>query len=370
MRRKPCLIFGHYPLNLTDGGPSGFLAQNVVGMESRYFDFFGRLPSGRRSLSARLSHARGAEPNRTIRRMGFEAPSPLATEMYGIRAAFLDQGGPLYKWVWFHDVLRLAACIDLLADGQKVILQSHSPELPSVEFRNAGANESDVRWVVEAESKSFERTNIYVAPNDGALDPTRHLIGKKTRVEFLLSGSRKLVPRTQIPLDKDCIYFLYIGRRIWTKGYDLVIDAFRAAHEMDPTLRLILIGDGIPESSDGIIDVGRTEDPASWLASCDWLISANRESYFDLVVMEALSIGTPIVMTVTGGHEFFATDENPGVKPMADTEVRTLTESMMQNRVKRSGSDPRVAENISLHSQIFSVDRYRDRLNAFFERIL
>lgn len=40
-RRKPCFIFSDYPLRVTDGGPSGFLAQNIAAASSPYLHFDG-----------------------------------------------------------------------------------------------------------------------------------------------------------------------------------------------------------------------------------------------------------------------------------------------------------------------------------------
>ena len=40
------------------------------------------------------------------------------------------------------------------------------------------------------------------------------------------------------------------------------------------------------------------------ISNCDLFILPNKETYFDLVALEVLRAGTPILLTLTGGNKF------------------------------------------------------------------
>jgi glycosyltransferase involved in cell wall biosynthesis len=209
-----------------------------------------------------------------------------------------------------------------------------------------------------------------VAPNAGALAPARELLGVEQRVEFVLSGSRRLEARADLPLSRELVYYLYIGRRLPAKGYDVLLDAFDVAYAADNSLRLILVGDGTIERHPGVIDVGRSEDPSIWLACCDYLVSPNRHSYFDLAIMEAMSIGTPVLMTATEGHEYFASIQHDGLVTTSASDPAELAAALLGNRRKRKQNATGTRANMEIYEATFSVTKYQSRLTDFFHRLL
>lgn len=369
MAKRPCLVFSSYALRPTDGGPSGFLGQNLSGKSSSYFDFKGEKIWMPWSWKRSVKNALRGEPLRTMKQMGFTSDTPLADELIEARTAFVAQGGPTYSWVWFHDVMRLAGCADLFRPGQRFILQSHSPELPGDELANMGGNAEDVAWIRDAERFAFERADVLVFPNSGALSIYETLVPAGKRVAFVASGSAVMRPRSIAPLDPQFVYYLYIGRRVPVKGFDLVIDAFSRAHAVDPSVRLILLGDGAPVDAPGVIDVGRSNEPAVWIAACDYLVSANRQSYFDLSVMEALSIGTPLIMACTGGHGYFGTLDLPGIYCLPAVTPDLLAEALLKNRRKRLMNESAQMANRDLYRAEFATERYLARVNEFLQRL-
>ncbi len=369
MANKPCLVFSSYALRPTDGGPSGFLGQNLSGKSSLYFDFKGDKFWRPWSWKQSVMDALRGEPLRTMKRMGFNSDTPLGHELIETRAAFVAQGGPTYPWVWFHDVMRLAGCADLFRPGQRFILQSHSPELPADELANMGGNAEDVAWIRVAERFAFERADVLVFPNPGAVSIYETLVPAKKRVAFVASGSAMMRPRSIAPLDPQFVYYLFIGRRVPVKGFDVVIDAFSRAHAVDPSLRLILLGGGAPVDAPGVIDVGRSDEPAIWIAACDYLVSVNRQSYFDLSVMEALSIGTPLIMACTGGHGYFGTVHSPGIYCLPDLTPDLLAEALLKNRRKRGLNEGAQMANRALYRAEFATERYLVRVDEFLQQL-
>ena len=61
------------------------------------------------------------------------------------------------------------------------------------------------------------------------------------------------------------------------------------------------------------IEVGWTDEPHSLTNASDCLVVPNRQTYFDLVILEGLSLGIPIVTSMTGGNKYFKKEKCGGV---------------------------------------------------------
>jgi glycosyltransferase involved in cell wall biosynthesis len=371
MPEKPCLIFNTYHLRLTDGGPSGFLAQNIAGGSSPYYHL-GKWHGYEEPSGWRLNWRRRVqgEPRRTLAKVGLTEKSCWAWGVCSARCTFEQEKARNYPWIWFHDVKNLAACLDLVEPHQKVIVQPHSPELPSEEVAAQDYPADAVAWFRAAERRAFARADVFVLPNEHTVPIYSSLMRQDQRVEYLMSGCRQQVTRFLPPLDPAYVYYLYLGRRIPIKGFDLVMEAFHRAHRINSSLRLLLVGPGEPVQAPGVIDIGHSTEPASWLAACDYLVSANRQSYFDLSVMEALSLGTPLIIACTGGHRFFADANSSGVVPLPLAEVEPLTRSFLEHRLKRSSNPQALAANRDLYRNQFTDAVYRARLDRLLAKVL
>ena len=55
-------------------------------------------------------------------------------------------------------------------------------------------------------------------------------------------------------------------------------------------------------------------DPHSLIAASDVFVLPNHETYFDLILLEVLSLGVPVVMSRTGGNKYFEQFKQPGLK--------------------------------------------------------
>jgi len=96
--------------------------------------------------------------------------------------------------------------------------------------------------------------------------------------------------------------FVYVEKP--DKGYDTVLDAFRLAREMNPSLRLLLFG---PSTPDCQLPTGTQfhlspsdEEVRRLYASCDaWLFASVIEG-FGLPILEAMACRTPVIATPAG----------------------------------------------------------------------
>jgi glycosyltransferase involved in cell wall biosynthesis len=370
MSRKPCLIFSNYGLRSTAGGPSGFLAQNLVGTSSPFYHLNShnevQRSLGERIVRRFITH----EPRQSLRKLGHEGNTAYAGWLLDARQVFITEEARKYGWIWFHDIWSMSACLDLIGPEQKIILQSHCPELPSEEVAGQGAKKCDVVWTQSAERRAFARADVCVFPNKEARVIYDPIMEKETHVEYLLSGCQQMKSRYNLPLDPKYSYLLYLGRRNTIKGFDVALEAFKRAYGKDNNLRLILIGGGDPVAHPGVLDIGRSEEAGSWLAACDYMVNSNRQSYFDLSVMEALSLGTPLIVACTTGHQFYARVNSSGIIPLPAADIELFEKAFLSNRKKRTENLQACADNRKLYRDQLSSEQYRIRLDDLLRRLL
>lgn len=123
-------------------------------------------------------------------------------------------------------------------------------------------------------------------------------------------------PRTEKPADP---VFVFVGRLIWLKGVDLLIDAFEA---VSGNARLVIIGDG-PErqsleeaarksSASGRIEfIGFKSQPEirDILAHATALVLPSLHECGGAVILEAFACRTPAIATDWGGPQEYVTPE-------------------------------------------------------------
>jgi glycosyltransferase involved in cell wall biosynthesis len=302
--------------------------------------------------------------------MGLTEFSAFASWMLQARTNFMCEEASAYEWIWFHDVFNLAACLDLIKPTQRIILQSHCPQLPSEEESEKKLlSIEDLNWVRRAEKLAFTSAHIFIFPNESSRGLYEPLLRQSADVRYLMSGCQPSKQRYALPLDPHFIYYLYIGRRIPVKGYDIVINSFVNAYQVDSRIRLILVGAGDVVAHPGVIDFGFTTEPASLMAACDYMLSVNRQSYFDRSVMEALSLGTPLIITCTGGHFEFKSIDSEGIIAVTEASVERLVDAILANRKKRIENTSGVESNRRIYEERFTDSAYRSRLDCLLEQL-
>jgi len=113
-----------------------------------------------------------------------------------------------------------------------------------------------------------------------------------------------------------------IGYLIPRKGYDILIDAFKIAHNLDNAIRLEIVGDGKlrDELEARVQNANLQEDitfhgglPADEIAKllCQshLCISTSHVETFGITLIEAMACGIPVVATPSGGPQDIVTSE-------------------------------------------------------------
>lgn len=214
-------------------------------------------------------------------------------------------------------------------NGVKVVFTPHQPEAPSMElydeFRCNGYSHERAAKIRDAcrivERRAFTEPDILVFPSVEATEPYNETIpefddllsGKDVR--YVQTGVKELNSSLTAEAAKEKYgvtgktVFVYIGRHNGVKGYDVLCEVggrFLRKHSD----AIFLIGGKrgalIKEPRHGNWRELGWVDPADLLKAADAFILPNRRTYFDLVLLEALSTGIPVIASATGGNKTVA----------------------------------------------------------------
>ena len=113
--------------------------------------------------------------------------------------------------------------------------------------------------------------------------------------------------RAELGLSKDAFLVGAVGRLHQSKGMDVLISAFRISSP--PDAALVILGEGpqlsklkkLRAGDKRIHLLGYRENVTPVLADLNLFISPSREESFGLAILEAMSVGLPIIATSTEG---------------------------------------------------------------------
>jgi glycosyltransferase involved in cell wall biosynthesis len=119
---------------------------------------------------------------------------------------------------------------------------------------------------------------------------------------------------------------VFISTRSWEPlyGIDVLLEAFRLAHQVDPSLRLLLLGQGAGAArvaefirahglEGKILAPGRfsRDDMPKWFRAADVYVSCSRSDGTSISLLEAMATGLPVVVTdLPSNREWVIEGEN------------------------------------------------------------
>ena len=108
-------------------------------------------------------------------------------------------------------------------------------------------------------------------------------------------------------IPQSALRLCYIGRHSEVKGFPFLKEVARRVWNNSPDIYFIIGGKEYPIK--GIedkrwIELGWVNTP-SLLNEVDAFILPNKETYFDLILLEVLRQGTPVILSRTGGNKWF-----------------------------------------------------------------
>jgi len=265
-----------------------------------------------------------------------------------------------YDAVHFHTTRDIYLYRDQLKDyGGKVILTSHSPQPLSNEYIESSSSlelkvfGKKYRSLIEMDEFAFERADYIVFPCEYADEPYGHewekykeiKQRKKDNYRYVLTGTvpanvkrtREEV-RKEVNIPEDAFVVCYVGRHNEIKGYDRLKNVGKQLLEKNPNLYVLVagnIGPLEPVKHERWIEIGWTSEPHSYIAAADVFVLPNKETYFDLVMLEVLSIGVPVVASKTGGNKYFSKSEGVNLFESEEECINLLEAIMDQTTEER-----------------------------------
>lgn len=235
----------------------------------------------------------------------------------------------------------------------KVILTSHTPEAPYLETLDT-LREAKIpflnfwrRKLKEIDIYSFEKADNLIFPCKEAMEPYLHTMKYFKRncqpllskTFFMVTGiqTKKLIKPKNLPLlNKKDFVVTYIGRHNQVKGYDLLLKAAKKISKIDPTIEFVIAGKEGPCYPDDNLknwhELGWSNNPMGIEASSDLFVLPNRETYFDLALIEALSVPTVVLISKTGGNKYFEKFKSNSINFFNPNDVDDLVNQILYIR--------------------------------------
>lgn len=321
------------------GGPSGYLYNLENGItelnrqeEVEFLDFH---QSHGRNIVARIK----------------KMPSPVAHEIIDIHCLlsmkkllwqekYFDFSR--YQVVHFHSTLTMYHYKKCLRNYRgKVILTSHCPKAQHKEIiedtiskRFYNRHRIFFDALSQVDKYCFDHADYITFPCEEALEPyfeswmdfSNIYAKNKDKFVYIPTGIKKVQVqisrihiRKEYRIPDDAKVICFVGRHNATKGYDTLIEL----HNRCKDYYFFIAGsnDGIDyPHDDHWIEVGWTDDPYSVINAADIYVLANKQTYFDLSLLEVLSLNVPVLLSRTGGNKYFERFNSKGIQFFSDVD--------------------------------------------------
>jgi glycosyltransferase involved in cell wall biosynthesis len=169
--------------------------------------------------------------------------------------------------------------------------------------------------------------------------------------------SQREVTKGDLKLDPQSQVITFVANLRPVKGHSILLEAFRRLSEANSSLRLLLVGDGplsgsLQEQckafglSSKVLFLGAREDVLDLLAMTDVFVSSSFSEALSMAIIEAMTMGLPVVATDVGGNgELIDHGVNGLLVPHGDP--RAFAEALLsvlkdRERAARMGAEAKV----------------------------
>lgn len=235
-----------------------------------------------------------------------------------------------YDFVHVHGSYEiLSSFLDFKSAKTKVILTTHTPEPLIDEEIGRFGDEFLFRllpcirnFFLKREIKAYNRADLVMFPVPEAREPyiNKSQYHKQAFVEIesktffvpTAINNLKNAPEKKFYLKKydipdDAFKICYVGRHNEVKGYDFLKKIAKKTWEKFPNAYFVIGGTESPMK--GLCDSRWIE--LGWVNTCELLnevdvfVLPNKETYFDIILLEVLRQGVPVIISKTGGNKWF-----------------------------------------------------------------
>lgn len=209
----------------------------------------------------------------------------------------------------------------------KTILTTHTPKPTYLEIIEDWNHLSvddipnkTLKKLKEIDYFAFDTADILLFPDRSALEPYKiwdnfNKIEIKENFKFIPTGINPVSFREEkdsilnkYNIPNGSFVISYVGRHNETKGFDLLKKFGEAILNKYDNIYFLIAGKEEPVkgiSHERWIEVGWTNDPFSIINTCNIFVLPNKETYFDLILLEVMGLDKPVLLSDTGGNKYF-----------------------------------------------------------------
>lgn len=343
-------IFIEWPLGRNSGGPSGYLWHLRSGLEragmSHLIKFVAPSePPSRPLVNSRVAKivdsAAGVSDSlwRLLKTYG---PTTVSRErreyISGSLSDFVARpdweallGDKDYRSFHCHtslDCLRVHNSLSRLGrrDDVLLFLTLHCPEMPALEklevMKNNGlskrAEKAVLNRLLEIDVGAISCADRMIFPCAEALDPYRETFPAiesfldPKKISYVLTGigepARESLSPEIFKGKEDRLKMLYIGRHNEVKGYDFLSKAVPPLLDCYQATMIVAGSQGplFAPKHPHWVELGWISNAQDVIAQSDVFLLPNARTYFDLVALEVMAHGVPVLASKTGGNKKLA----------------------------------------------------------------
>lgn len=261
-----------------------------------------------------------------------------------------------FDYVHFHSIASARAYNKYIQKlGCKTILTLHSPEpvideesAHSIRFKRFLYKHITVRnYFIKKEIMQLNECNYLMFPVPEALECytnssdlyNNFFNDSKTQsktffvptcipdiekvVNCNMIGKLKLPPTAKI--------LCYVGRHTTIKGYDYLKEIAIKLFEKDENIYVIVGGkeDGNRLLHDRWLELGWV-NTNQLIQEVDVFILPNQQTYFDLIALEIIRAGVPLVTTLTGGNKYLSKVNSGGISFIPKSDAKKAAEILIE----------------------------------------
>lgn len=319
------------------GGPAGYLYNIKTYIDTQVKESHITFLSEIYSKSQQIKNSKIAEKTKRINNWFLQPLTDIYRTLRFLRnksnreiLQFVDLSS--FDVIHFHSSIDLYLASDIISEYKGIILlTSHSPEPIASELVNHIYNSRksifkslSYAMFASAERQAFKRADYIMFPTIYSTEP--YMVDQK--LKKLLESKKdviKFCPTATLDVtleEKDNSYFnklcgtpldnfniIYLGRHNEVKGYSDLKEIAQTVLNKHKNVSFIIGGlEGPIESlkHEQWIELGWTNKASEIIRNADVFILPNRQTYFDLIALEVLRAGTPIIMSDTGGNKYFS----------------------------------------------------------------
>lgn len=400
---KKVLIWNDYPLGPV-GGPSGYLynlrnyilENNIKNIEFlNNEDFIKKKENKKRKKFHRLRILIKTVKERIFKLRKIEKHINKIYKPYEGDYSFINN----YDVIHFHDVKSFNRAEKILKEFKGItILTSHCPKTPAEEEiednlkMNYDKFPKRLKESLERyDQNAFEKVNYVVFPCKDAQEPYEEnskikeiLLKREKRKEILyiptgiplkeLRKDSEFFPKKNIDI-KNKFVVSYIGRHNKVKGYDFLKRlGERVLAKYNDVIFIIggEISEEIPPlKNEAWIEFGWTKEGYEIIKNSDIFILPNEKTYFDLILLEVLSMGIPLLLTNTGGNKYFKKFNEKGFLYFEQGDLNEALKRFDEayNLWKLGELKLKGIENYELFLREFTVKTFGDRYKKLYSEV-